>query len=429
MNTYWKCLFGLVLLIVGHRLAAQEIDTNFAKRPMDYRTYIGLVGQENAAYAAEKFNVDMAEAEMETARVFPDPELHVGWFDNGERRKKMGYGFESELSWTLELGGKRKARMNLAADQAKLTSFLLEDYFRNLRADATIAFLLAMQKRMLLDVQYRSYLQVNKLAVSDSLRHSLGEISQVDARQSKLEAGALLQEVYAAEAEWKTSLAALSLLIGQEQSDTLVSPQGNFSAFERDFSLQELVTASLNNRADVQAALQNKDVSQRIWKLAKANRAMDLGISLGVDYNAYAHNDIAPTPTFTTIRAGVTIPLKFSNSKKGELRSAQYGRLQAEQTYRQAELEIQAEVTQAYHGYLAAQKQVRQYNTGLLAESKAILAGKVYSYRRGETSLLEVLDAQRTYNEVQQGYHQTLFNYAMALVELERAAGIWDINF
>jgi cobalt-zinc-cadmium efflux system outer membrane protein len=43
--------------------------------------------------------------------------------------------------------------------------------------------------------------------------------------------------------------------------------------------------------------------------------------------------------------------------------------------------------------------------------------------------LLEVLNAQRTYNEVQQRYYQTLYSYAAALVELEKAAGIWDINF
>jgi len=140
-------------------------------------------------------------------------------------------------------------------------------------------------------------------------------------------------------------------------------------------------------------------------------------------------NVIAPTPSTATVNAGISIPLKFSNRRSGDLRGAQYGALQAEQEYKQTELEIQTEVKQRYQHYMATQKQVRQYEKGLLIEAKAILDGKIYSYQRGETSLLEVLDAQRTHNETQQGYYQTLYNYASSLVELERAAGIWDINF
>lgn len=341
----------------------------------------------------------------------------------------MGYGFSSQLSWTLEPRGKRKARIDLAKNEAQLTSLLLEDYFRNLRADATLAYLLTIQNRHLLDVQYNSYQQMKKLAEADSIRFRLGSITQVNARQSKLEAGTMLNEVYTAQAELKTSLANLSLLLGQRQQDTLLYPKEEFTGFDRNFVLQDLILTAQNNRSDLKAALQQKSVSQSVIKLAKANRAIDLGLSLGMGYNSYVRNVIAPTPSFTTVNAGISIPLKFSNNRPGELRAAQYGMMQAGQLYKQTELTIQTEVTQAFYNYEATQKQVLQFNTGLLAEAKAILDGKIYSYHRGETSLLEVLDAQRTYNEVQQNYYQTLHNHAAALVELERAAGIWDINF
>ena len=57
------------------------------------------------------------------------------------------------------------------------------------------------------------------------------------------------------------------------------------------------------------------------------------------------------------------------------------------------------------------------------------MKGKIYSYDRGETSLLEVLNAQRTFNEIQSSYIEILVDNYMALVELERATGIWDMNF
>jgi len=429
MKKHIKILIIVVILHLFHTADAQEIDTLFAKRHIDYSTYIGLVGRNNLEYSAEKFNINIAEANILSSKIFPDPELSFGFADNGQRRLNMGYAFTSEISLELELGGKRKARIDVAKNEAQLTRLLLEDYFRNLRADATIAYLEAIQNRHLLSVQFHSYQQMKKLAESDSIRFKLGDITQVDALQSKLEAGTMLNEVYEAEAEWKTALTNLSLLLGESQQEALIYPIEEFTGFERGFVLKDLILIAQNNRADLKAALQSKNLSQSLVKLAKAERAIDLGLSLGVDYNSYVRNAIAPTPSFTTVNAGISIPLKFSNNRPGELRTAQYEMAQAEQLYKQAELTIQTEVTQAFHTYQAARKQLLQFNTGLLADAKAILDGKIYSYQRGETSLLEVLDAQRTYNEVQQNYYETLYSHASALVELERAVGIWDINF
>lgn len=419
--------------IIGFTLLAGfaygQPDTTFSKKPVLYQDYIALVGKNNAGYAAEKFNINISEAGIESAKVFPDPELSAGWFDNGQSRMNMGYGYNANMGWTLELGGKRKARINLARSETELTKYLVQDYFRNLRADATVRYFEAIQKEHLVNVLLSSYHAMNQLAKSDSIRAKLGAIPEVDARQSKLEAGTMLNDVYQAVADWKTSLVHLSLWMGAKQNDTLGTAVGNFTTFDRNFNLAELILNAQNTRTDLMAALQNKDVSRKMLKLAKANRVIDLGLTGGITYSSYVRNTIAPTPSTAQTGIGVSIPLKFSNNRWGELKTAYYTTLQSEAQYEQTELQVQTEVTQAYFNYQAAQKQVAQFSTGLLNEAKAILDGKVYSYKRGETTLLEVLNAQRTYNEVQQNYYQTLFNYASALAELERAAGIWDINF
>lgn len=422
----WIWIFMMVSPL--HNIFAQ-VDTAFKKQPINYSTFMSLLSKNNLGYIAEKFNLNIAEANILSAGIFPDPELSFGYFDNGQRRMKMGNGFGSEINWTLELGAKRKARIELANNEYELTKYLLQDYLRNLRADATLFFLGAILKKQLLDVQINSYEKMNQIAKSDSIRFKLGSLTEVDARQSKLEAGNMLKDVYQAEAEWKMMLANLSVFIGKNQNDTLLLPQGNFTDFERNFTLQELIITAQNNRADLLAALQNKNVSACILKLAEANRVIDLGISGGITYASYVTNIIAPTPSFVQMNLGISIPLKFSNNRPGELKAAYFKTLQAEAQYKQIEIQIQNEVTQAYYNYLAQKKQIEQFNTGLLSEAKAILDGKIYSYQRGETSLIEVLNAQRTYNEIQISYFQTLYNYAAALVELERAAGIWDINF
>lgn len=261
-------LLTIILLSLFQQVRAQTIDTSFAQREIDFSAYIGLIGQNNLAYSAEKFNVDIAEANVLVAGLFPDPEIEFGWYDNGQRRMNMGYGFTSELSWVIELGGKRKARLDVAKNEAILTKLLLEEYFKNLRADATLAYIEAIYRELLLDAQLDSYQQMNQLATSDSVRFQLGSITRVDARQSKLEAGTMLNEVYSAEAEWKHSLAKLSLLLGSNALDTLWKPTGSLNGFDRDFSLSELIATALDNRTVLKVALQDQNLSSSMMSLA-----------------------------------------------------------------------------------------------------------------------------------------------------------------
>lgn len=427
MKSMYKILsIFICLLFIPLIVPAQVVDTTFAKKQLNYIDFIQQVKNNNLEYAAQKYTVNLAEAEVENAKIIPDVEWHI---EGNSNQKHMGNNLETGLGWTIELGGKRKARIDLAKSQVDLNRYLLQDYLRNLYADASLQFLECIQNKNLLDVQLNSYKTLSNLAASDSIRYKLGDITLTDSKQSKLEAQFMLNEVFKAESEWKNSLLALNLVMGKSQKDTLYTANSNFTDFNRDFDLADLITTAQNNRADLQAALQNKQVSQKMLKLAKANRIMDLGINAGMQFNGKATNEEAPSPYHTGVTAGLSIPLRFLNNRKGEVQTAHYTIQQADLEYKQVELQIQTEVTQAYQNYVNTKKQMQQFSNGLLSESKAILEGKIYSYKRGNTSLLEVLDAQRTYNDVQENYYQTLYNFCSALVRLERTVGIWDINF
>lgn len=427
INLY-KTRFLLVLLMAGSLPVLAQVDTAFKQEKISYATYLKMVGKNNLGYVAERFNVSIARAEAVGARVFPDPELSFGTADNGQKRMKMGYAYNVGLAYTLELGGKRKARIDLANRQAELAQLLLEDYFRNLQADATTAFLLAMKQKAMIKVKLNSYEMMSKLSQSDSIRLKLGAITEIDARQSKLEAESQLNDLFQQEADWKTSMAGLNLLLGRKQ-DVLLDPSGDFAKFNREFDLQKLIENAQTMRSDLLAALKNKEISKTTLQLTRANRVIDLGLSLGVTANAVVSNVVAPTPSSSVVALGISLPLKFSNNNKGALKSAHYGVQQTEVLYQQTALQIQTEVIQAYYNYLASQKQVKQFAGDMLMNAQKVLDGKVYSYKRGETSLLEVLTAQRTFNEVQQSYLETLNANAVALIELEKASGIWDLDF
>lgn len=433
----------------------QSVQQSTQKRlPIGLKEYVEQVRTKNLVYAAEKLNISISDADITSAKVFNDPQLSLEYANNDDHRMQMGQGITAELSKTFS-PGKRRARIDLAKSEKELTTALLEDFFRNLRSDATIAYLEAVKQEQLYQVKFSSYTSIRDLAKADSIKFRLGKITQVDALQSRLESGVSYNELQQAKNELYNSYAALNILLSRFSADTIYTPVGNLNISTissnsnvnnnveigednkkianinlqmRTFSLPYLLDAALNNRSDLAAALKNIHVAKKALNLARKERYMDFDVTLGYNYNTEVRNELAPAPKFNGISIGLAIPLKFSNFNRGSVKSAALKASQAESYYKQAEIEIQTEVSQNYSTYLSLCSQVDQFNKGMLNQAQSVIEGKIYSYNRGETSLLEVLNAQRTYNEVRALYIETLFNYSSSLVTLEKSAGIWDIE-
>ena len=358
--------------------------------------------------------MSIADAEVIARKIFPDPELE---FEAGNETFSLG------VSYSLEMGNKRGARIKLARTQAELEKLVLQQGFQDLRAEAADLFLEAILQRELLEVQKSSYEYMYQLSQSDSLRYVSGEITENDVRQSKLETVTLLNTVYSQEAAYHSALVLLNKHMGMS-ADTLHIPLGNWEELSRDFALSDLVKAGLDNRIDLLVAQKSTEVTTREYKLTRAERRPDIGVSVSYERN---WNGFLPPSRSAT--AGVSVPLTFSNINKGAVKAAKFRIAQSEIMERDMELQIQAEITQAWFNYEAEKKKIAQYKAGVLEDSQKVLDGMVYKYKRGETSILDVLVAQRTYNEVQQEYLETMKGYAASLVALERSCGIWDICF
>ena len=391
-----------------------------------YGAYLEAVAAGNLEYAAEKLNIDISQAELTAARVFSDVTLSASYSNNSDWSMAMGQGAEFELSKNFTFGV-RRARMDLAANQKALTEALLDDYLRRLRAQATVVYLEAMRQQELYRVQLDSYDNIRRLAESDSLRFEAGEITEIAARQSRLEADIRHNEMAGAEADLYQALAALGVQMGRSSRDTLFGPDAVLQPLVRDFILDSLLAAAYGGRADLMAAMRNEDVAAAALNLTRKERGPDIELSLGANINSEVLNEIAPAPAFTGISAGLAIPLKFSSINRGAVDAARGRQAQARMQTRQVELQIETEVLQAYRRYALLSQQVVSNGDRLLSDARSVMDGMLYSYSQGEVSLLEVLDAQRTYNDVRARYIDVVYGQALALVELELAAGIWDI--
>ena len=399
-------LCGLgVLILSGSRAYAQETLT--------FDHYLHKVGKQNLEYMATRLNVKIADAEVIAAKVLPDPSL-----DFEAARDNFSLG----LSYTLELG-KRHARVKAAKSERDLEKLALEGSFQDLRAKSAELFLEAILQKELLKVKEESYSYMSKLSTSDSLRYITGEITENDARQTRLEKISLLNDVYEQEAAYQSALVELNQFMGID-SDTLQNPSGNWENLERDFQLANLLDEGRVNRPEILMASKNIDVNQKNYKLVRAERRPDLDLSVSYERD---WDHFLPQARLATV--GVSVPLTFSNLNKGAVKSAKLKTEQASIGYKDVELQVLAEIRQSWFEFEAARKKVAQYRTGIMDESRKVLDGMVYRYKRGEATVLDVLVSQRTYNEVCQDYLETMKGYVSSLVALERACGFWDIHF
>ena len=107
---------------------------------LTYADYMQQVLTNNIALTAQRLNIEISAAETQASKVRNDATLAVTYSSNEDWSKKLGDAIEGELSRTFTFGV-RSSRIALAQSKSEETAALLEEYLRNFRADATIAFL------------------------------------------------------------------------------------------------------------------------------------------------------------------------------------------------------------------------------------------------------------------------------------------------
>ncbi|HQG76057.1 MAG TPA: TolC family protein [Bacteroidales bacterium] len=427
-NKIKSVLFRILVFVLSTKLIWAQQEISYKSRPVSFPAFLSGVVKGNLGYIANQFNVSIAKAELKASQVFPDPEIALTYGYNEDRRLQMGQSFEAGLSYPVNTANRRGANIALARSNYELSEYLLDAFFQNLRADAALSYFATLRNQRLFSLQQDIYKQLSELARADSIRLASGDATGLDALQSSLEARSQLTEVYQSLSEFQNSSVNLMLLQGKKFIDTLEIPSGNFPVKQREFRLNELIDNSLNKRADLMAALKNREVSEKNLNLIKANRAFEFNLETGYSYNSIVKNEIAPAPAYNGLTAGISFPLKFSSLNKGSIAAADLAVSQSRTAYEETELQIITEVIMAYNNFVAQNKKVEHYNQGLAEDALKILEGRIYSYQQGESGLIEVLNAQRTYIELQLNQLEALFDYTSALIELERAAGIWDLS-
>lgn len=389
---------------------------------MTYDQYMQTVIEKNVSYLAEKYNIDIATANLQAAKVFNDPELSVEYGNNQDWYMQMGQSLDLGLSYDLDLGGVRRARIRAARTEKEIAEASVAAFLSNLRLEAAEAWSEAWKLQHNCQVLEASVNDMMQIAQSDSIRLSVGDIGRTDAMQSKLEAQTLEGELIGLQAEYRNALMALSFMCGGEMIVGVADenlPQ-HFIPYNED----EICRLAEANRADLKEAELSHTLSENNLKLVKASRRMEMNLSLGYSYNTEVRNEIAPAPKFNGLSVGVAIPLKFSNFNRGERRAAENEVYQSQKYYEAARMQVQMEASQAYNAARAATKVLQKYDENMLQDAKDIVESRKIGYQKGETSLIELLAAQQTYRDVMQAYIEACCNQYVSQAQLAFAIGM-----
>lgn len=382
---------------------------------ISYGEYMNRVMEGNISLAARKLDIEIAEAGVKASKVHNDPTLAITYSNSEDWSKKLGQGIEVELSRSFTFGV-RRSRIDVADSERKQTVALFEEYMRNFRADATIAYLAHLRSSKLLQEAKAIYNELSGVAHSDSIRFIKGEIAESDWLESRMAQGIARNGMLDAEALHANTAITLGYYMGNLEGAELLRAQGTLEISEKAAPIEQYTTAALAHRADLLVALSNAETAKAIQQFNRATRRPELDIKIGATYNI-------ARPDFTTLMAGVAVPLKISNFNKGARILDEINVRQTEIAIEDARLLVEADVMQAYSNYGYASMQAGTFSNKTLGDMRKVVEGKKRAYELGEISFIEYIVAERNESEMRREYIDALYNKAVAWVELQRATG------
>jgi cobalt-zinc-cadmium efflux system outer membrane protein len=350
-------------------------------------------------------------------------ETHNGWF--------VGIGDSNAIEDTLS--GKRGLRRGVA--EAALAAARLQ------RADAQRTIELQIKQQYFQAVAAAAALELaGEIAGStahtfdlNQIRYRSGAISEVDLSRTetvKLEAE---QAVDTAGQALRQAKVQLAFLLGQRRGFTdftIDAGQLRFAtpAGLAGMSAQQLVDRAIAARPDLRAQESQRTRAGRAVALAKRQRFPDLGINLQYQQEGSASGSVPPNGTAPV--AGVTPPtlqlaltgtLPLFYQQQGEIKKAEADGITQDAQAAKLRAQVVADVENAFAAYQTTGRLVGRMEGRLLERAGRARQLVELQYQKGAASLLEFLDAQRTYVATKLEYIQDLNAYWDAVFQIEAA--------
>ncbi|MBI2840061.1 MAG: TolC family protein [Acidobacteria bacterium] len=402
-------LYASAILVLGlsPRLHADDA-------PLDIDRYVEIVLRSNPAGAGIKAFDEAAAAERKAARLFPDPLIDVsrarGRLTEGDavRGTENAFSITQSIPWLVSFAAEIRAA-DRAADALRAGGV---EARWELVLEARRAFAGLLFARALVDIARSVEADARSLKDLTDRRAELGESREAERIKATVEWLRRQRDLQAAE---RGAEAAESILrtIALEPLPRPLVLSGELprpiAPIDPGVLRERLIAENPKMRAaQAQAAQQ-----QALLSAARRARIGDIDVAF------YRTEELDKISNGFTI--GLTIPLW--NANRGEVARTTAAAALAEAAAGHTRVDLLAELEARARDLHVASGQVEIIERDILPAATRSVEIVRLSYEEGETSLLDLLDAQRTFRETQREAIEARFALALALADIQRLVG------
>ena len=378
----------------------------------------------NLDLAAERLNVAVADTRAVTARLRPNPVLTV----SGQTLNLLGATFSPNTplgpnqfnvhtDFPFERGGKRQERIAVAREEKSLAELGVRETMRQVIAGVQNAFVDVQQARENLNLARENLKSLESVVAINESRLRAGDLSQVELDRSRVAALQYRAAVQQAQLQLDQAKIQLQLVMGRRQRTTDFEVGGELRRDTVASSREELDRLALARRPDYLSNQQSQARSRADLRLQLANGKVDF--SVGTEFTRQAAWGVAGN----SLGLYFSVPLPVFNRNQGEIARAQRELEVLQARAAAAEAQIRTEVDRAYRQYTVSRQLLVSVESDMLARARGVRDTTEYSYRRGEASLVEFLDAQRAFNDAMQTFNDARASYARSLYLIDTVSG------
>jgi len=382
---------------------------------------IQMALRHNHNLMAARTVIQQNEAEETTANLRPNPVLlgdtqflpifqpsnfSSDYIDNTAQ-------FDLGVSYLFERGKKRQHRLQAAKDVTAVSRSQVADNERSLTFNVASQFInveLAESTLELANQDLKSFQDTVDIAEA---RYKAGDTGEEDLLKIKLQMLQFQTDVSAAQLAKVQGLSVLRQLLGYESVGPDYDVAGSFDYMHVKGALEDFQATALQTRPDLQAARLGLTAANSQFALQKAIGKRDVTGQISYTHLGYL-NDVS-------LFGQIQLPIFDRN--QGEIARAGFAITQAQEQQLFASGQVLTDVRDAYESLHANDQIVGLYRSGYLDEAQQSRDISEYAYRHGAASLLDFLDAERSYRATQLSYRQALASYLLAIEQLREAVG------
>ncbi len=372
--------------------------------------------------------MDLSSAQLIVAKEFPNPTVSastafIGTYHNatalGNGIWDRSYDTVFAVSQLIEIAGKRRDRQMSARQGILGAKARFFDSRRTLEQGVTKAYIAAVLAESNARILGESSAYLAREAQIAKARLNAGDISDSDKKQIEINAEQFDLQAQSAQAAAAQARIQVEVLMGERQ------PRGHWTPVDSlaDLAKTQVAEAQAQAgaaRADVLAAEADLKKSMADLMLQRAMRIPDPTFSL-----LYQHDPLPPgPPPPDTFGIGVSFPLPIWNRNGGNIKAAQAARDQFDAALGKVRGQAAADISNAQVEYKEARERMQRYQGQIGPQASQVRQSVSFAYEKGGASLVDLLDAQRTDNDVRLATAQAMADTASAEADLTGATAV-----